>query len=168
MTEHIRAIPLYFSQYEDGSWHGADHPSGPWRTIRAPQSELPWPMPPATKESSAAHPTYSDRLAFAVCTAALPGSKPCQSPCGACRVNSAAVAHKLAEILRERHGGSSQVADWLDGVGCHPGTVQESVLVAADDVPTVEQEITGNGSGASLPPFSNQPRVGEPWEAGPH
>ena len=26
----------------------------------------------------------------------------------------------------------------------------------------LEQEITGNGSGASLPPFSNQPRVGEP------
>ena len=24
-----------------------------------------------------------------------------------------------AEILRERHGGSSQVADWLDGVGNH-------------------------------------------------
>ena len=66
----------------------------------------------------------SDRLAFAVCTAALPGSKPCQTPCGACRVTSAAVAHELAQILRERHGGSSQVADWLDGVGCHPGTVQ--------------------------------------------
>ena len=32
----------------------------------------------------------------------------------------------------------------------------------------VEQEITGDGSGASLPPFSNQPRVGEPREAGPH
>jgi hypothetical protein len=39
-----------------------------------------------------------------------------------------------------------------------PGTM----LVAADDVPPVEQEITGNGSGASLPPFSNELRVGEP------
>jgi hypothetical protein len=58
----------------------------------------------------------------------------------------------------ERHAGSSQVADLLDGVGCHPSTV----LVAADDVPPVEQEITGNGSGASLPTFSNQPRVWEP------
>jgi hypothetical protein len=98
------------------------------------------------------------RLALAVCVAVLPGSKPCKAPCNACRVNSAAVAHELAAILRERHGGSSQVADWLDGVGCHPSTV----LVAADGVLPVEQEITGNGSGASLPPFSDQPRVWEP------
>jgi hypothetical protein len=39
-----------------------------------------------------------------------------------------------------------------------PGTM----LVAADEVSPVEQEITGNGSGASLPPFSNEPRVWEP------
>jgi hypothetical protein len=32
----------------------------------------------------------------------------------------------------------------------------------ADDVPPVEQSITGNGSGASLPPSSNEPRVWEP------
>jgi hypothetical protein len=50
------------------------------------------------------------------------------------------------------------VADWLDGVGCHPSTV----LVAADGVLPVEQEITGNGSGASLPLLSNQPRLWEP------
>ena len=134
MTECLPDLSHYVRPCGD-EWQGADHQNGPWRPIPAPQSGLPWPMPPATKESSAAHPTYSDRLAFAVCTAALPGSKPCQSPCGACRVNSAAVAHKLAEILRERHGGSSQVADWLDGVGCHPGTVQETVLVVADDMP---------------------------------
>jgi hypothetical protein len=71
-------------------------------------------------------PTHADRLALAVCVAVLPGSKLCKAPCSACRVNSAAVAHELAAILRERHGGSSQVADWLDGVGCHtPGAVQE-------------------------------------------
>ena len=35
-------------------------------------------------------------------------------------------------------------------------------MLRCDDVPPVEQEITGDGSGASLPPFSNQPRVGEP------
>ena len=102
-------------------------------------------------------PTPADRMALAMCVAVLPGSKPCQSPCNACRVKSAAVAHEIARQLRERYGSSVR-ADWLDGVGCHPGTV----LVAADDVPPVEQEITGNGSGASLPPFSNQPRVGEP------
>ena len=28
-------------------------------------------------------------------------------------------AHEIARQLRQRHGGSSQVADWLDGVGCH-------------------------------------------------
>jgi hypothetical protein len=48
--------------------------------------------------------------------------------CNRCRRNSAAVAHELAAILRERHG-SSTTADFLDGVGCHtPGarqTVQE-------------------------------------------
>lgn len=35
-------------------------------------------------------------------------------------------------------------------------------MLRCDDVPPVEQEITGDGSGASLPPFSNQPRVGDP------
>ena len=42
-------------------------------------------------------PTAADRLALAMCVAVLPGSKPCQSPCHACRVNSAAVARELAE-----------------------------------------------------------------------
>jgi hypothetical protein len=60
--------------------------------------------------------TYADRLALAVCVAVLPGSKPCQAPCNACRVNSAAVARELAAIFRERFGGSA-TADWLDGVG---------------------------------------------------
>jgi hypothetical protein len=70
-------------------------------------------------------PTPADRLALAVCVAELPGSKPCKAPCNGCRVNSAAVSRELAAILRERHGGSSQVADWLDGVGCHtPGAGQ--------------------------------------------
>ena len=64
-------------------------------------------------------PTPADRLALAVCVAVLPGSKPCKAPCNACRVNSAAVAHELAAILRERYG-SSATADWLDGVGTHP------------------------------------------------
>jgi hypothetical protein len=41
--------------------------------------------------------TPANRLALAMCVAALPGSKPCQAPCNACRVNSAAVARELAE-----------------------------------------------------------------------
>jgi hypothetical protein len=72
--------------------------------------------------------TLADRLALAVCVAVLPGAKPRQAPCNACRVSSAAVAHELAAILRELHG-SSTTADFLDGVGCHtPGagpTVRE-------------------------------------------
>ena len=64
-------------------------------------------------------PTLSDRIALAVCTAALLGSKPCQSPCRACRASSAAVAHEIAAWLRERHGGASTTADLLDGVGTH-------------------------------------------------
>ena len=89
-----------------------------------PSGAAPWTDGPAP-----ATITPADRLALAVCVAVLHGSTPCEAPCNACRVNSAAVAHELAAILRERHGGSSQVADWLDGVGSHtPGagqTVQE-------------------------------------------
>lgn len=66
-------------------------------------------------------PTTSDRLAMALCRAIAADlgdiTAPCTTPCAECRQQSAAVAHELAAILRERHGGSSQVADWLDGVG---------------------------------------------------
>ena len=65
-------------------------------------------------------PTPSDRLALAVC----PYIGKCKVPASDCRHDcrdlSAAVVRELAQILRERHGGSSQVADWLDGVGVHP------------------------------------------------
>ena len=69
-----------------------------------------------------ADPTPSDRMALALCraiAASLDGYPTCSTPCGECREQSAAVAHELATILRERHGGASQVADWLDGVGAH-------------------------------------------------
>lgn len=68
-----------------------------------------------------ANPTPSDRLALAVCLA-RPSNEGirCRVICPSCRRDSAAVALELAQILRERHGGSSGVADWLDGVGCHP------------------------------------------------
>ena len=65
-------------------------------------------------------PTPSDRLALALCraiAAELDDYPTCATPCPECRQQSAAVARELAAILRERHGGSSQVADWLDGVG---------------------------------------------------
>ena len=64
-------------------------------------------------------PTPADRLALSMCKF---GGK-CEAACPWCRKASAAVAHELAAILRERHG-SSATADWLDGVGCHPRTVQ--------------------------------------------
>lgn len=69
-------------------------------------------------------PTPSDRLALALCRSIL-GEKtsPCLAerggPCTECREQSAAVAHELATMLRERHGGASQVADWLDRVSAH-------------------------------------------------
>ena len=69
-------------------------------------------------------PTPADRMALAMCPDRSSEGGPCEAPCDECRRDSAAVAHKIARQLRERHGGSSQVADWLDGVGCHPGTAQ--------------------------------------------
>lgn len=58
--------------------------------------------------------TISDRLALAMC----PWGGQCGNPCNPCRDRSAAVAHEVAAVLRERYG-SSVDADWLDGVGCH-------------------------------------------------
>lgn len=64
-------------------------------------------------------PTPADRLALAVCGGAcIPGGI-CPVPCATCRHIATAVARELAQILRERHGGSSTTADWLDGIGCH-------------------------------------------------
>ena len=66
------------------------------------------------------NPTPSDRLALALCrsiAAELDDYPTCLAPCPECRRQSAAVALELATILRERHGGASQVAVWLDRVG---------------------------------------------------
>ena len=107
----------------------------PHHAIPLPQVAEPQPLKtdgPAVPESrepasvaaeAKPTPTPADRMALALCVAVLPGSKPCQAPCNACRVNSAAVAHELAAILRERYGSSVR-ADWLDGVGCYPGNAQ--------------------------------------------
>ena len=63
-------------------------------------------------------PTPADRLALAMCHANSDIGQ-CAKACEDCRFLTAAVATELAQILRERHGGSSTTADWLDGVGCH-------------------------------------------------
>jgi hypothetical protein len=125
MFECLPDLPRYVWKRSDG-WHGADDQNGPWRPIPAPQAGLPWPAPPAIEQSPATQLTPADRLALAVCRGACPVGGPCpvEAICADCRRDSAAVAHEIARQLRERHGGSSQVADWLDGVGCHPGTAQ--------------------------------------------
>jgi hypothetical protein len=132
MTECLPDFPRYINQGEDGSWRGADDREGPWRLIPAPQSGLPWntdgPAVQSREPASVApetNPTLADRLALAVCRGACPtgGLCPVEAICSDCRRDSAAVAHELAAIFRERYG-SSALADWLDGVGCHPGTGQ--------------------------------------------
>ena len=63
--------------------------------------------------------TLSDRIALAACPRQRSGATPCPAPCVDCLVIARAVAHEIADWLRERHGGSSTTADLLDGVGCH-------------------------------------------------
>jgi hypothetical protein len=128
MFECLPDIPAgsTIRQNPDGSWQYRRRSVGPWIPMPAPQSGLAWPAPPAIEQSQATQLAPADRLALAVCRGACPIGGPCpvEQICADCRQGSAAVAHELAAILRERHGGSSQVADWLDGVGCHPGTGQ--------------------------------------------
>jgi hypothetical protein len=118
MPECLPDLPRIIRECPDG-WEGADHPDGPWRPIPATQVGLPWQAgEPAPEGRVPATITPADRLALAVCRAiGYPG--PCHPSqiCNGCRQQSAAVAHEIARQLRERHGGSSQVADWLDGVG---------------------------------------------------
>ena len=85
-----------------------------WRTDgpAVPESREPASVAPEAK------PTYSDRLALAMCPYIAGFCKNPANDCRHyCRRDSAAVAHEIAQILRERHGGSSTTADWLDGVG---------------------------------------------------
>jgi hypothetical protein len=116
MSECLPDMPRYIRQTPAGGWEGANHQNGPWRPITAPQSGLPWPVPSVAEQSSAPQPAAADRLALAVCPHRCHPSQ----ICGLCRRDSANHCRELALILRERHGGSSQVADWLDGVGAHP------------------------------------------------
>ncbi len=56
-------------------------------------------------------PTPSTRLSLAACPTPLR----CPEPCQTCTAVARSVAAELGQVLRERHGGSSSVADWLDG-----------------------------------------------------
>jgi len=113
MGDSLRGVPRYARPAGTG-WEGADHLDGPWRPIPGPQpvSAL-WEQQPAP-----AGTTLADRLALALC-AENTDLNTCQRACQDCRDLSVAVARELAQVLRERHGGSSTVADWLDGIGCH-------------------------------------------------
>ncbi len=67
---------------------------------------------PATSDQRRRPPTPSTRLSLAVCLMPRRCSKPCQT----CTAVARSVAGELGQILRERHGGSSSVADWLEGM----------------------------------------------------
>jgi hypothetical protein len=67
---------------------------------------------PATSDQGKRPPTPSTRLSLAVCL--MPAR--CLEPCQTCTAVARSVAAELGQVLRERHGGSSQVADWLDGI----------------------------------------------------
>ncbi len=67
---------------------------------------------PATSDQGRRTPTPSTRLAMAAC----PMPARCHAPCETCTNVARNMAGELAQILRERYGGSSQVADWLDGM----------------------------------------------------
>jgi hypothetical protein len=54
------------------------------------------------------------RLSMAACP--FPPGRKCSEPCETCYRTARQVCGELSQILRERHGGSSQVADWLDGI----------------------------------------------------
>jgi hypothetical protein len=66
---------------------------------------------PVTSEQARPTPTPSARLSLAAC----PMPARCLEPCQTCTAVARSVAGELGQVLRERHGGSSSVADWLDG-----------------------------------------------------
>jgi hypothetical protein len=66
---------------------------------------------PVTSDQGRPTPTASTRLALAAC----PMPRRCPEPCQTCTAVARSVAGELGQVLRERHGGSSSVADWLDG-----------------------------------------------------
>ena len=72
---------------------------------------------PATQSTVSNQPTtLADRLATAAFKASGISEHVKKEEFGVFRKMSAAVGHELGAYLRERHGGSSQVADMLDGL----------------------------------------------------
>ena len=111
MSECLPDLPRYVRKRGD-EWQGADHQNGPWRPIPAPQSGVPGSADrPAVQSrepaSVAAEASPADRMALAICRLIDPATGTCATGeiCRRCRQDSAAVAHELAAILRERHGG---------------------------------------------------------------
>jgi hypothetical protein len=79
--------------------------------------------PQITEQTTRELPQTPLSLANRLAAAACKGSGICEAItpktdgyCAVCRQMSAAVAAELAKELRERHGGSTQVADMLDGL----------------------------------------------------
>ena len=168
MPEFLPDLPRYVRKTPEGFWLGADHQNGPWRTIPAPQSGLPWrtdgPAAQSREPASVApeaNPSPADRMALALCRLIDPATGTCATGeiCRRCRQDSAAVAHEIARQLRARYGSSTR-ADWLDGVGCHPESIR------FDEGSTQR----GNGHGGPTtpkPPAKPQPHGGrliKSWE----
>jgi hypothetical protein len=87
------------------------------------QGELYVFDPKMTEQTTGELPQAPLSLANRLAAAACKGSGICEAItqktdgyCAVCRQMSAAVAAELAKELRERHGGSIQVADMLDGL----------------------------------------------------
>jgi hypothetical protein len=77
--------------------------------------------------------TLSDRIALAVCRSTGNPDGSCVAICRDCRRDSAAVAHEIANWLRERDGGASNTADTLYAVGCHqPESQAEGPVLSFD------------------------------------
>jgi hypothetical protein len=72
---------------------------------------------PATSDQGQPTPTPSTALTrtHRLSLAACPMPARCPEPCQTCTGVARNVAGELGQVLRERHGGSSSVADWLDG-----------------------------------------------------
>jgi len=60
MPECLPDLPRYIRRLPDGSWLGAPGKHGPWRSIPAPQSGLPWttdgPAVPESREPASVTP----------------------------------------------------------------------------------------------------------------
>ena len=105
MPECLPDLPRYVRKTPEGFWLGADHQNGPWRSVPAPQSGLPWrtdgPAVQSREPASVAADaslTPADRLALAVCRAnGYPGPCHVSEICDTCRRSAAAVARELAE-----------------------------------------------------------------------